>query len=127
MVLYNPKWYLDKTLKKWVLGNGELTGFVFPQDTMDYKWEVYYKTATIELVAQGTAHDRTAASAAVEKQLGYNFFIEPEYAMSKGCKCGCCEDPTGKWLVWNRSDTANLKFDNENEAIAWVESQHDKS
>jgi hypothetical protein len=120
--LYNPEWILDKTIKKWVLVNEGMVGYVYPQITRDYKWEVFRSTDSVPFV-EGIGRDRIAAFAAVEKVIGYKYFVEPEYTMSAGCRCGSCEDPTGKWRVWDRYDTVELLFDCESEAVAWVVAQ----
>ena len=83
---------------------------IFNKITMDYKWEVR-KIDSSQIVEEGSSPDRIIASSQVEKRLIYLYFVEPEYEMSKGCRCGCCEDPTGKWKVWNRDDTINRSTD----------------
>lgn len=121
MILYNPDW--RKQGKTWSLTNGEKLGIVEPQITRDYKWEVF----AIEggpVLECGVSPDRIAAFATVENLLGYQYFIEPEYAMEKGCRCGSCSEPTGKWLVSNRDFTINLLFDSEGEAIVWIMEKH---
>lgn len=121
-ILYNPEWNLDKTIKKWVLVNQGMVGYVYPQVTKDYKWEVFHSTDSQPFV-EGIAKDRGAALYAVEKVLGYKYFVEPEYDMVTGCRCGSCQEQTGKWRVWDRADTDDLLFDSESEAIAWVIAQ----
>lgn len=121
MILYNPDW--RKQGKTWSLTNGQKLGIVESQVTRDYKWEVF----AIEggpVLENSIAPDLPAAQTAVEKLLGYHFFVEMEYQMEKGCKCGSCTEPTGKWLVSNRDDTVDLLFDSEGEAIAWIMEQH---
>ena len=68
-ILYNPEWNLDKTIKKWVLVNQGMVGYVYPQVTRDYKWEVFRSTDS-EPFLEGIAKDRGAALYAVEKVLG---------------------------------------------------------
>ena len=121
MILYNPDW--RKQGQTWSLTNGEKLGIVDYEDTGDYKWQVY----AIEggpVLESGVSPDLIRARLAVEKILGYEFFIEMEYQMEKGCRCGSCTEPTGKWQVYNRDDTVNLLFDSEGEAIAWIMEQH---
>ena len=55
--------------------------------------------------------------------LNYNFLIDQEMIPSEGCRCGSCSDPTGKWIVSNKEDSIELKFDSEEEAIKWVNKQ----
>ena len=99
---------------------GAQVGIVRPQVTRDYAWEVHEKG---QIIASGVARDRILGMAIIEKLFGYHFEIEPEMELEKGCRCGSCQERTGRWLVWNRDDTINLVFDSEAEAIAWVESQ----
>lgn len=123
MTLYNPEWFLDKKIKKWTLLNSQMIGLVFPQVTRDYKWQVYTLIGS-QLVGEGVSPDRVYASAAVEKLMGFHFWIQPQYELVGDCRCGCCDQPTGKWRVWNREDTVDLVFDTEGEAIAWVVNKH---
>ena len=120
-IFINPHWRRQE--KKWILNSPNLIGFVYPQDTMDYKWEVR-KIDSSQIIEEGSSPDRIIASSQVEKRLNYLYFVEPEYEMNKGCRCGCCEDPTGKWKVWNRDDTINELFDSEEAAIRWLENKH---
>jgi len=120
--LYNPDW-IKTPDGAWNLSGSDYFGVVRPQITRDYSWKVFPATGGAEISA-GVSVDRIAAFTAVEKILGYDFFIEPEYVASKGCRCGSCEDPTGKWRLWNREDTINLLFDTEGDAIAWVLDSH---
>lgn len=121
MILYNPDW--RKQGQTWSLTNGEKLGIVDYEDTGDYKWQVYAIQGG-PVLESGVAPDLIRARLAVEKILGYHFFVEMEYQMEKGCKCGSCTEPTGKWQVYNRDDTVNLLFDSEGEAIAWIMEQH---
>ena len=119
--LYNADW--RKQGNSWTLTDGVRLGTVRNASISNYTWEVL----PIEggrVIASGDAPDRIAAQTAVEELLGYYFTVEPEYEMSAGCRCGSCVDPTGKWLVSNRRDTVNEKFDSEGEAIAWIMNQH---
>jgi len=120
-ILYNPDW--KKQGNTWTLTNGILLGIVQSQVTRDYKWEVY----AIEggpVLHSGISSDRIAAMNQVEKLLGYFYFVEMEYEMEKGCRCGSCTEPAGKWLVYNREDTINEKFSSESEAINWILEKH---
>jgi hypothetical protein len=116
-ILYNPDW--KKQGNTWSLTNTQLLGIIQSQVTRDYKWEVY----GIEggpVLHSGISPDLVAAFNQVEKLLGYFYFIEMEYEMEKGCRCGSCTEATGKWVVYNRDDTVNEKFDSESEAIVWI-------
>lgn len=119
--LYNADW--RKQGDVWSLTNGVRLGTVRAQVTRDYYWEVFNIEGGPAL-ASGNAPDRIAAQAAVEELLDYHFTVEMEYVASPGCRCGSCVDPTGKWLVYNRADTVNLRFDSEAEAVAWILEQH---
>jgi hypothetical protein len=119
--LYNPDW--RKQGDTWMLTNGVGLGTVRSISMSNYSWEVLPLEGG-SVIASGDAPDRIAAQTAVEEFLGYYFTVEPEYEMSAGCRCGSCVDPTGKWLVSNRSDTVNETFDSEGEAIAWIMNQH---
>jgi len=118
--LYNADWRKQGDL--WSLTNGVRIGSVRAQGTRNYSWEVF----NIEggpVLASGSANDRIYAQAAVEELLDYRFTVEMEYVASPGCLCGSCVDPTGKWLVSNRTDTVNLRFDSEADAVAWIMEQ----
>lgn len=119
--LYNADW--RKQGDVWSLTNGVRLGTVRAQVTRDYSWEVFNIEGGPAL-ASGNSPDRIAAQAAVEELLDYRFTVEMEYVASTGCRCGSCVDPTGKWLVSNRADTINLRFDSEAEAVAWIMEQH---
>lgn len=123
--LYNPDWIKTKD-GDWTVSNGPSFGVVRPAITRDYHWNIFSSTDGVS-ICSGAAPDRIAAFAAVEKQLGYLFFVDEEYKASAGCRCGSCEDPTGNWRVWNRDDTVNLLFASKAEAIAWVLQQHAES
>lgn len=93
MTLYNPDWiYKDRS---WSLLSAHGLGRVAAQVTRDYCWEVFDIKGG-ELVDKGTAPDRIAAYAGAEALLGYKYFVEEEYQMPRGCRCGSCQDPTGK-------------------------------
>lgn len=118
--LYNADWRKQGDL--WSLTNGVRLGSVRAQGTRNYSWEVF----NIEggpVLASGSATNRIYAQAAVEELLDYRFTVEMEYVASSGCLCGSCVDPTGKWLVSNRTDTVNLRFDSEADAVAWIMEQ----
>mgnify|MGYP003346658289 CR=1 FL=1 len=120
-MLYNPDW--KKQGHTWSLTNTQLLGIVQSQVTRDYKWEVY----SIEggpLLHSGVSPDLPHAMFQVEKLLDYLYFIEMEYQMEKGCRCGSCTELTGKWLLYTRDDSVNITFDSEGEAIAWIMEKH---
>ena len=120
-MLYNPDWI--KKTGEWTLVTSERMASVRPQITRDYSWTVY-DVVTGSVLESGSAPDRVAAFAAAESVLGYKWFIEKEYAMEKGCRCGSCTEPTGRWMVYDRADTVQEFFSTEGEAIAWCLDKH---
>jgi hypothetical protein len=126
-ILYNPDWHKRNDSKEWRLVNPGLTGVVYPQVTRDYKWEIYYTSGSGAPYKSGSSPDCIQAFSAVEKEMGYKFFLEKDYVASKGCRCGSCVDETGKWMVYTRDDTVNMLFNSESEAINWILTQHAES
>lgn len=120
-VLYNPDW--QKKQDRWVLASGEKFAVVRPQITRDYSWQIF-EAAGGTLISSGSSPDRIAAFNAVESTLGYRFFVEPEYVMEKGCRCGSCTEPSGRWMVFTRDDSVEEFFASESEAILWVLQHH---
>jgi len=118
--LYNADWRKQGNL--WSLTNGVRLGSVRAQGTRNYSWEVFNLEGG-PVLASGSATYRIDAQAAVEELLDYRFTVEMEYVAIPGCLCGSCVDPTGKWLVSNRADTVNLRFDSEADAVAWIMEQ----
>jgi hypothetical protein len=118
--LYNADWRKQGNL--WSLTNGVRLGSVRAQGTRNYSWEVFNLEGG-PVLASGSATYRIDAQAAVEELLDYRFTVEMEYVAIPGCLCGSCVDPTGKWLVSNRADTVNLRFDSEADAVAWLMEQ----
>lgn len=123
MTLYNPEW--TKQGNTYTLLSTDKVGVIQSQITRDYKYSVN-SIQNGELSISGVSPDLYKAQYLVEKEMGYEFFVELEYVMEKGCRCGSCQESTGKWLVFNKDDTVNLKFDSESEAIQWIMDKHAK-
>lgn len=121
MTLYNPEW--TKQGNTYTLLSTDKVGVVQSQVTRDFKYSVN-SIQNGELSISGVSPELYKAKYLVEKEMGYEFFIEMEYEMEKRCRCGSCTEPTGKWLLYNKDDTINLKFDSESEAIEWVMIKH---
>lgn len=55
------------------------------------------------------------------------FEIEPEYVLEEGCRCMSCWERTGRWKVVDMEDRlADVYFDTEESATAWVRQWMDK-
>lgn len=119
--LYNPNW--NKKNSQWVLENDVQIGTISELllNDNEYVWKIVDKETNKIFKSDFSVNSLYEAKLIVQKLMNYNFFVEPEYSMSIGCKCGSCSDPTGKWLVSNSEDSINLLFDSEEEAIKWVE------
>lgn len=119
----NPDWVKHKD--SWILADPDYLYQVRPQVTRDYGWYVYDKK-TNETVKRGSSTDRIAAMFEIEKIAGYKYFVEAEYEMEKGCRCGSCMEPTGKWSVSTRDDTLYELFDSEEQALEWVKNENNR-
>ena len=55
------------------------------------------------------------------------FEIEAEYKLEEGCRCLCCFEPTGSWVVRDMEDKLeDVYFTTEDAAYAWVREFMDK-
>jgi hypothetical protein len=120
MTLYNPDW--TKQGNTYTLLSSDKVGIIQKIDAQYFKYSVNF-IQNGDLCIDDLASTLNAAKYFVEKEMGYEFFVELEYVMEKGCRCGSCMESTGKWLVFNKDDTIDLKFDSENEAIQWINIQ----
>ena len=125
MTLYNPEW--TKQGNTYSLLSTDKVGVV---QMREMRYNTCWYTYSVNSIQNGESYisgvspGLYTAEYLVEKEMGYEFFVEMEYVMEKGCKCGSCTEPTGKWLVYNKDDTVNLLFDSEGEAIAWIIEQY---
>lgn len=113
MTKYNPEWRRQGNVHT-LISDG-LIGIV---RVPECEWEV--NPIERGTVMSGKTDDLIAAKAAVEKIMGYKFFLEEDYKTEPGCKCGSCSMFTGKWRVTSRDDIVDMLFDSEAAALEWI-------